>query len=96
MLTIRLTRVGKKKQPTYRLVVQEKSRDPWAKALEVVGNYNPMTKPKTIVLKDERIKHWLSVGAQPSETVHNMLIDAKLLEGKKVRASAGKKKEKKK
>jgi small subunit ribosomal protein S16 len=87
MLVIRLTRVGKKKAPVYRVVVQEKSRDPWGKSVEIVGHYNPRSNPKEIVFKEERIKHWLSKGAQPSETVHNLLVDAKLLTGSKKRAT---------
>lgn len=87
MLVIRLSRVGKKKQPTYRVVVQEKQRDPWGTSVEIVGNYNPLTEPKTIVLKEDRIKHWLEKGAQPSETVHNLLVDAKLVSGPKRRAT---------
>lgn len=77
MLVIRLTRVGKRKQPSYRLVVQEKQRDPWGKALDIVGNYNPRTKVR--ILKEDRIKDWLAKGAMPSATVHNMLVDAKVI-----------------
>jgi len=83
MIVIRLTRVGKKKQPTYRIVVQDKKRDPWGASIDIVGNYNPRTKPKTIVFKEDRIKHWLEQGAQPSNTVHNLLVDAKLIKGAK-------------
>jgi len=93
MLVIRLSRTGKKKQPTYRVVVQEKQRDPWGTSVEIVGNYNPLTSPSTLNLKEDRIKHWLSVGAQPSDTMHNLLIDAGLIEGKKVRATTHDKKE---
>ncbi|MCK4744465.1 30S ribosomal protein S16 [Candidatus Parcubacteria bacterium] len=85
MLSIRLTRVGKKKQPIYRVVVLDKRKDPWGKSLEILGNYNPRTKPSTINLKIERIKYWLSVGAQPSATVYNILIDQKIIDGKKVK-----------
>jgi len=84
MVVIRLTRVGKKKQPTYRLVVQEKHQDPWGKAMDIVGNYNPRTTPKTVVLKAERIKEWISKGAQPSPAVHNLLLTHKVIEGEKV------------
>jgi small subunit ribosomal protein S16 len=87
MLSIRLSRVGKKKQPIYRVVVQDKQRDPWGKSVEIIGHYNPRANPKEIVLKEERVKHWLSVGAQPSATVHNLLVNAKLIEGSKVRAT---------
>jgi small subunit ribosomal protein S16 len=96
MITIRLTRVGKKKQPTYRLVVQDKRRDPWGKAIDIVGHYNPRTNPKDLVLKEDRIKEWIAKGAKPSPTVHNLLVDAKVIDGAKVKKSAGKKPEAKK
>lgn len=83
MLHIRLTRVGKKKQPTYRLIVTEKGRDPWGKALEILGHYNPRTKEKAAVLKTDRIKYWLEKGAQTSNTVHNLLLREGILSGKK-------------
>jgi len=87
MIVIRLTRVGKRKQPTYRLVVQEKHRDPWGKAFEIVGHYNPRSTPKTVVLKEERIKEWLAKGAQPSPTVHNLLVNAKVIAAGKQRVT---------
>lgn len=89
MIVLRLTRVGKKKQPTYRLVAQDKLRDPWGKALEILGHYNPRNKPKTIVVKEDRVKHWIAKGAQPSPTVHNLLVEAKMLTGEKHKASSG-------
>lgn len=85
MLTIRLSRVGKKKQPQYRIVVQDKRRDPWSPAIEVVGHYNPRSTPKQIEFNEERVKHWISVGAQPSETIHNLLVNKKIIEGEKIR-----------
>ncbi len=84
MLVIRLTRVGKKKQPSYRIVVQEKHKDPWGKAMDFVGQYNPRSTPKTVVLKEDRIKEWLAKGAQPSATVHNLLVNAKVIAGEKI------------
>lgn len=89
MLVIRLSRVGKKKQPSYRLVVQEKKKDPWGKSFEIVGTYNPRTNPKTIILKEDRIKEWLSKGAQPSPTVHNILVDQKVITGEKMKTTTG-------
>jgi small subunit ribosomal protein S16 len=83
MLTIRLTRIGKKKQPFYRFIVSEKSKDPWGKALEILGIYNPLTSPATLVLKQDRIAHWISKGAQCSDSVWNLLIDQKLVTGAK-------------
>lgn len=88
MLKIRLARRGKKKQPVYRILVQEHTKDPWGDYVEIVGTYNALTQPSTVELKEDRIKHWLSVGAQPSDTVHNLLVNAGLVEGKKRNVSA--------
>ncbi len=86
MLTIRLSRVGKKKLPSYRLIVSEKARDPWGTHLEILGQYDPMAKPRKIAFNADRIKYWISKGAQTSATVRNMLIDLKIIEGEKVKA----------
>lgn len=84
MLTIRLSRIGKRHAPQYRIVLQENHRDPWSPAIEVLGNFNPAAKENQVTLKAERITYWLENGAQPSNTVHNMLVDAKLVKGEKV------------
>ncbi|HTM68579.1 MAG TPA: 30S ribosomal protein S16 [Candidatus Binatia bacterium] len=89
MLVIRLTRVGKRKQPTYRVVVQDKTKDPWGKAKDIIGQYNPRTKPKTVIFKEDRVKFWIEKGAQPSPTVHNLLVDAKIISGEKLKANKG-------
>ena len=81
MLMIRLSRIGKKKQPTFRLIVSEKTKDPWGRYLELLGNYNPRT--KALNLKADRIKFWMSKGAQASDSVHNLLLKAGLIEGSK-------------
>ena len=73
MLMIRLARFGAKKKPTYRLVVIEKERARNSRAVEVVGHYNPVSKPKQIHIKHERVEHWLRNGAQPSETVARLI-----------------------
>ena len=80
MLVIRYTRVGKTKEPYYRLIVSDKRKDPWGKYLELLGTYNPRTKETK--LKADRVKYWLSVGAQASDTVHNLLLKEKIIEGK--------------
>lgn len=85
MLTIRLTRTGKNKQPYYRVVLQEKGRDPWSPAIEILGNINPRADRKDATLNRERIEYWLSKGAQPSDTVHNLFVDHGLLKSEKVR-----------
>jgi small subunit ribosomal protein S16 len=81
MLTIRLSRVGKKKQPLYRFVIMDKKKDPWGKSLEILGMRNPRT--KETVLKADRIKYWIDKGAQASDSVWNILVDQKIVEGKK-------------
>ena len=85
MLHIRLTRIGKKKQPEYRIIVCEKARDPWGKALEILGHYNPRTNPVAVTLKSDRITHWISNGAQCSDTVWNLLVDQGVVKGEKRR-----------
>ena len=83
MLVIRFLRTGKKNQPNFKIVVTEKRNPPRAgRFVEQVGSYNPLTKEK--VLKQDRIKYWISVGAQPSDTVRNLLISEKIIEGKKI------------
>lgn len=83
MLTIRLSRIGKKKQPHYRIVLQESHRDPWSPAKEILGQYNPRAEKDGITLNEDRIKYWLSVGIQPSTTVHNMLVNAGIIKAEK-------------
>ena len=89
MLMIRLSRMGKKKRPSYRVVVSEKHKDPWGNYLEQVGFYDPLSEPKTVQFEKERILYWISQGAQPSETVHNLLVSAGVIDGKKIRATKG-------
>ena len=95
MLKICLSRVGKKKQPSYRVIVLEKAKDPWGDYLELLGQYDPRSKPKKVELNAERIKYWISKGAQPTPTVHNLLVDQKIIEKDKVKASSGKTRKKK-
>lgn len=73
MLMIRLARFGARKQPYYRVVVIEKERARNGRPVEVVGTYNPRTNPATMDLKRERIEHWVSKGAQPSDRVRKLL-----------------------
>lgn len=94
MLRIRLFRVGKRNQPAFKIVVTERENPPsGGNFLEQVGFWNPLTKERN--LKEKRIKHWLSVGAQPSDTVHNMLVDTGIIEGKKKKKHKKAKEEKK-
>jgi len=83
MLVIRLFRVGKKNQPSFKIVVTEKKNPPrGGRFVEQVGFYNPLTKEK--VLNKERIQYWLSKGAQPSDTIHNLLVKEGILEARKI------------
>lgn len=86
MLTIRLQRVGKTKKPSYRLVISEKARDTQGTYLELLGTYQPQSKAEQFHPRAERIQYWISKGAQTSPTVHNLLVNAGVITGKKKRA----------
>ena len=73
MLTIRLARIGKKKKPFYRVVVIERTRARDGRVKEAVGTYDPLKKPAEVKLNADRIKYWLSEGAQPSDTVRSFI-----------------------
>ena len=70
---VRLTRVGSRKNPVWRVVVADGRSKRDGRVLETVGRYNPQRQPSEIVLDRERIEHWIARGAQPSETVRNLL-----------------------
>ena len=77
----------------FRLVISEKGRDPYGDVLEILGSYNPHS--KELVAKTDRVNYWISKGAQMTATVNNLLVEKKIIEGKKVTASkAGEKSEK--
>lgn len=73
MLTIRLSRIGKKSQPSFRLILQKKTASPKGRAIEILGNYQPALKNKPLVLSRERIEYWLKIGAIPSDTIASLL-----------------------
>ncbi|MCX6790950.1 MAG: 30S ribosomal protein S16 [Candidatus Gribaldobacteria bacterium] len=92
MLAIRYIRTGKTNQPFFRLLVTDKRNPPRAgRFIEILGFVNPKTKERN--LKADRIQYWLSVGAQASDTVHNLLIREKVIEGKKIPVHKKSKKE---
>lgn len=91
MLIIRLTRRGRRNDPSFRLVVSEKSNPIKGKFLEELGYYNP--KLKTKAFKNERILHWIEKGAKCSPTVNNLLVSAGIIAGEKVKAWRPKKNE---
>lgn len=90
MLVIRLSRVGRKNNPSYRIIVSEKTKDPFGRFLEILGFYDP--KSKNCDLKKDRILFWISKGAQLSDTIHNLFVDKNIIQEKKIKASRGKKK----
>src|SRR4051812_38994472 len=80
MLAIKLQRIGKKHQPSYRFVVAVKKSKMAAPPVEDLGAYNPHTKAATV--KKDRVSHWIKMGAQPTVTVHNLLVKQGVLSGK--------------
>lgn len=85
MVKICFKRVGKKKYPVYRIVVLDKQKDPWGNYLENLGTYNPHT--KELNLNGDKIKEWIAKGAQPSDTIHNLLVEKGVIKGEKRRVS---------
>lgn len=73
MLKIRLSRRGKKKQPSYRVVVTDVNMKRDGRIVERIGHYNPLTDPAEFAIKEDRALHWLSVGAQPTDAVRRLL-----------------------
>ncbi|MDQ5901385.1 MAG: small subunit ribosomal protein [Patescibacteria group bacterium] len=83
MLKIRLQRTGRKNEPHFRVVVGEHTNAAQSgKFIEVLGSYDP--KAGTVNLKEEKVKYWISKGAKASGTVHNFLVDKKVIEGNKI------------
>jgi len=82
MLAIKLQRIGKKHQPSYRVVVAERRSKMAARPIEDLGSYNPFSKAWAV--KKERVDYWLKAGAQPTVTVHNLLVQNKVLNKSKV------------
>jgi small subunit ribosomal protein S16 len=77
---IRLTRTGKKKEPSYRVVVAESSSPRDGRIIENIGWYNPRVEPSSININEERALRWLKVGAQPTESVSSLLKRAGILD----------------
>jgi small subunit ribosomal protein S16 len=73
MLAIRLRRAGSKKRPFFRIVVADSRAARDSSFVEILGHYNPRTKPALVDVKKERVDYWLSKGAQPSDTVRTLM-----------------------
>ena len=94
MLKIRLQRVGRKNDPSFRAVCVDSRKSPKVgKHTEVLGSYDP--KRDYIAIDGERVKHWISKGAQVSDTMHNLLVKEGVIKAKKIHVAKGKKKVKK-
>lgn len=74
MVRIRLRRVGLKKQPSYRIIIADQRSPRDGRFIEVIGHYNPRTRPNTDIVNEARALHWLSSGAQPTDTVKKILV----------------------
>lgn len=81
MLTIRLTRVGKRNNAQFKLMLQEKTVAPGGRHVEILGSYSPHS--KEIIIKEDRIKYWIEKGAFLSDTVHNLLVKKGVISEKK-------------
>ena len=83
MLAIRFQRRGRKNDPSFRIIVSEKTKSPKAgNPLEILGSYDPIT--KDAVIQADRVKHWISQGAELSGTVNNLLVPMGIIVGKKI------------
>ena len=88
MIKLRLRRMGAKKRPSYRIVAADSRSPRDGRFIEAVGLYDPITDPATIRINEERARHWLSVGAQPTDTVRDILRRAGLIESAEAAKSA--------
>jgi len=79
LVAMRLTRIGSKKRPYYRIVVIDKRRARNGRFLEVLGQYNPIASPAKVEINSERAQYWLARGAEPSETVRSILRQKELV-----------------
>ena len=83
MLKIRLRRTGAKKKPQYRLVVADVRAPRDGAFVDIIGHYNPLTDPETVVVEEEKARYWLGKGAQPSDTAARLLSKAGIIEKSK-------------
>lgn len=79
MVRIRFRRVGKRKQPYYRIVVADSRSPRDGRFIETIGHYNPRTDPPTIIVKEEKLHSWIKEGAQPTDSVKRVLISCGVL-----------------
>jgi small subunit ribosomal protein S16 len=89
VIKLRLRRMGAKKRPSYRIVAADSRSPRDGRFIEAVGFYDPLTDPATVKLNEERVKHWLSVGAQPTDTVRDIFVRQGLLAPQPKTGAAG-------
>ena len=80
---MRLTRMGDKKSPFYRIVVADSRKARDGEYVDLVGTYNPLTTPETVKIDADKAKKWIANGAQPTDTVKDLLVKANVIEAKK-------------
>ena len=85
MIKIRLRRIGSKKKPQYRLVVADVRSPRDGKFIDIIGHYNPLTDPETVVIDEDKARHWLERGAQPTDTAARLLAKVGIIEEPKAR-----------
>ncbi len=96
MVKIRLTRMGDKKSPFYRIVVADERAPRDGRFIDIVGTYNPVTNPAEIKIDAEKAKQWLRNGAQPTDTVKSLFVQQAIIDPVKMPAKTGGKKNAKK
>ncbi len=92
---MRLTRMGDKKSPFYRIVISDSRTSRDGRYIDLIGTYNPLPNPAEVKLDAEKAKKWLSTGAQPTDTVRALLVKEGLIEAKALPAKTGKQKKSK-
>lgn len=88
MVKIRLMRVGMKGAPSYRVVIADARSPRDGRIVETIGWYNPLTEPSTIQIDEAKARHWLSVGAQPTDATHALLVRIGVIPSNKAAAKA--------
>ena len=87
MVKIRLRRMGRRNKPSYRVVVADSHSPRDGKFIDIIGHYNPLTDPPTVSIDDEKALKWLGYGAQPTDTVHSLLVKLGIMD--KVKPTSG-------
>ena len=88
MLAIRLRRAGSKKRPFFRIVVADSRAARDSSFVEILGHYNPRTRPALVDIQQERVDYWISKGAKPTNTMHSMIKKARRAAGAKAETPA--------